>query len=71
MLKGKTVQCVRDMTPDELAAEGWDIAPGDNPVVIELNDGTKIFASEDVEGNGPSVLFGVDADGSFIITPED
>ena len=72
MLKGKTVKCVREMTPAELAAEGWDsLSPHDNPLVIEFGDGAKVFASADMDGNGPGALVGVGADGvSFYVMPE-
>ena len=69
-LVGRTIREVRLMTPDELAAEAWDAGPGDCPVALVLDDGTKLYASRDPEGNGPGALFGVDANGeSFGIAP--
>jgi len=58
------------MKPAELNAEGWDAGPGDCPVTLVLDDGTKLFPSRDPEGNGPGALFGVDPRGeSFGIAP--
>ena len=69
-LVGRTIRDVRRMTPDELAAEAWDAGPGDCPVALVLDDGTRLYPSRDPEGNGPGALFGVDAGGeSFAIAP--
>jgi hypothetical protein len=69
-LVGRTIHEVRLMTVTELAAECWDASSGDCPVVLVLDDGTKLYASRDPEGNGPGALFGVDANGeSFGIMP--
>jgi hypothetical protein len=63
MLKGKVVKCVREMTEAELDAEGWIASAYDKPLVIEFSDGTKIYAAQDPEGNGPGTLFGVAPNG--------
>lgn len=55
-LKGKTVVQVYQMTEQEMIAEGWDY--GTPPTVIRFNDGSKVFASRDEEGNGPGAMFG-------------
>ena len=69
-LVGRTIRQVRRMTAAELHAEAWDAGPGDVPAVLVLDDGTKLYASRDPEGNGPGALFGVDASGeSFTIAP--
>lgn len=69
-LVGRTIREVRLMSPDELVAEAWDARPGDCPVALVLDNGTKLYASRDPEGNGPGALFGVDASGeSFAIGP--
>lgn len=56
---GRTVKQVRAMTPQELYAEGWgsDMLGGE-PTVIEFDDGSTIYASQDDEGNGAGALFG-------------
>lgn len=60
---GKEIASVRPMTREELDAEGWYDPPHGKPVVLELDDGTKIYASRDPEGNGPGRLFGMDPEG--------
>ena len=43
------------MTPEEMEKEAWDdINP---PVVLVLDNGAKIFASKDQEGNSSGVIF--------------
>jgi len=55
-LVGRKVKAVRKMTAKELESEGWSgQAP---PVVIVFDNGDRVFASCDSEGNGPGVLFG-------------
>lgn len=56
---GLKVTDVRMMTKGELDSEGWEESFGDFPVVIVFEDGSKIYASCDPEGNGPGCLFGV------------
>ena len=59
---------IRKMTQAELEAEGWDDFYGATPSVLEFADGSKIYPSADIEGNGPGALFGVDANGeSFLL----
>lgn len=60
---GRTIKTVRSMTKKELDAEGWEVGRHGKPSVIVLDDGTKLYASRDPEGNGPGALFGVDAEG--------
>jgi hypothetical protein len=62
MLNGKVVKQVRQMTPAELEAEGWDNELG-YIAAIEFTDGTAIYASQDEEGNGPGALFGREKNG--------
>jgi hypothetical protein len=53
---------VRPMNAAEMKAEYW---VGERPpTVLVLDNGTKLYASRDDEGNGPGVLFGVHTDGS-------
>jgi hypothetical protein len=55
---GHKVAAVRPMTQSELDDEYWSCHMGNMPVVIELENGTKLYASKDSEGNGPGVLLG-------------
>jgi|TARA_R110000824_G_scaffold95994_6_gene230410 hypothetical protein len=60
-IEGRKIVKVRTMSIKEQLAEYW--SPDDlNPVVVlELDDGSKIYPSRDYEGNGGGALFGVDA----------
>jgi hypothetical protein len=53
-LKGCRIVAIRPMTRAEQKREFWD-RPA---MVIELNDGSLIYPSQDEEGNGPGTLFG-------------
>lgn len=58
---------LRQMTAKEMANEGWDEDNSrSNPVVIELSNGTILYASSDPEGNRPGALFGCTKDGNSI-----
>lgn len=57
-LCGRQIADVRPMTLEELAGEDWSMWSHEPPVVIELDDGTLIYASCGDEGNGPGTLFG-------------
>ena len=59
-LDGKRIVEVRPMTNKELALEGWTSGTS----VLVLDDGTKLYASQDSEGNGPGALFGTAPNGS-------
>jgi hypothetical protein len=54
-LVGKKIIEVRQMTEEEVEYEGWPGA-GDDTVLV-LDDGTRVFASSDEEGNNPGALF--------------
>lgn len=64
---GLTVTAVRMMTKDELEAEGWENYYGGFPVAIVFNDGSKVYASSDPEGNNAGCLFGMTKDEEAII----
>lgn len=49
---GKSIKSVRYMSDAERDEMGW----GGKPAVIELNDGTLMFAMQDDEGNGAGCL---------------
>ena len=60
-LIGRKIFDVKPMSKAELEAEGWDDTG--SAVVLVLDDGSKLFASQDDEGNGPGAMFGVDKNG--------
>jgi len=59
-LVGRTISAVRPMTQKEQDLEGW-FTPA---MVLVLDDGTLLYPSRDMEGNGSGVLFGQDTDGN-------
>lgn len=61
---GRTITRVRLMTKAEAEKEGWTIGRYDDPIVIELDDGAVLYASQDDEGNGPGVMFGTSKTGT-------
>lgn len=52
-LIGKTIKSVSYLTPKATEQLGWYR----KAVVIEFDDGSMIFPSQDDEGNGPGALF--------------
>ncbi len=69
-LVGRTIREVRQMTAAELAAESWICPKWEQPVTLVLDDGTRLYASRDAEGNGPGALFGADKHGKvFALGP--
>jgi len=65
-IEGSKIILVREMTAREMKAEGWGCLPCQlPPVVLVLDSGAKLFASQDEEGNGPGSLFGSDKNSSF------
>jgi hypothetical protein len=62
-ITGHYVVKIRKMTEAEMAAEGWRSMHHYPPTVLELDNGTCLYASRDDEGNGPGTLFGFDATG--------
>lgn len=57
---------VRWLSEEEALNEGWDDIRWNNTAVLEFNDGSKVYASCDPEGNGPGSLFGSLKDGQMI-----
>jgi hypothetical protein len=66
---GQTIVAVRAMTKKEQQEEGWDEDCHGPATVIVLSNSTRIYASQDDEGNGPGALFGTDKYGSFYLRP--
>lgn len=52
-LIGRTIKKVRYMSEKEATEMGWS----GRAIIIELNDGTELMASQDDEGNGPGAIF--------------
>lgn len=63
-IEGRKIVKVREMTDAELEAEGWSRKTS----VLVLDNGAKIYASQDEEGNGAGCLFGKNKEGeSFYV----
>lgn len=56
---GAKVVDIRKMTAKEMRAEYWD----ETTTVLVLDNGTKLYASRDEEGNGPGAIFGTNKEG--------
>ncbi len=67
---GHSVVDIRRMTEAELSMEGWDASPFDIPTCLVFDNGTKLYASRDAEGNGPGVLFGTEQRGRTFLLME-
>jgi hypothetical protein len=65
-ITGHAIVGIRRMTAAELKAEGWTPTRYQQALVLVLDNGTKLYASQDEEGNGPGALFGALADGNTI-----
>ena len=64
-IEGAKIVAVRPMTRKEMKEEGWEINMDGAPAVLVLDNGAKLYASQDSEGNGPGAIFGADDTGSF------
>ena len=60
-LEGAKIVNIRSMTSKEAEAEGWDLSHNGCRVLV-LDNGIKLYASQDYEGNGPGALFFVTKD---------
>lgn len=69
---GQQIVEIREMTKEEAKEQGWDYClPHQLPPVLILEDGTRIFPSQDDEGNGPGKLFGILPNGENVhVIPE-
>lgn len=68
-LTGQRVTNVRPMTREEKEREGWKGRYG-SPLVIEMEDGTIVYASQDEEGNGPGRLFRTSEEHHYHVSAE-
>ena len=64
-LAGKKIVSARYMTKEEMNNTGWDR----RALIIQLDDNTLIFPSQDDEGNGPGAIFGQDSKGESLTFP--
>jgi len=64
---GSKITAIRAMTTEELQAEGWTPGMRSSTILIEFDDGTKLYPSRDSEGNAPGAMFGVDTEGRNIL----
>jgi len=63
-LIGKKIKDVRNMTEQELNAEGWDTKS--HVICLVFEDGTKVYPSADDEGNYGGLLFGITTKGKQV-----
>jgi len=55
-IEGAKIVKIREMSRKEAYAEGWSLRHN-GCRVLELDNGIKLYASQDYEGNGPGALF--------------
>ena len=60
-LEGKKIVKIREMTKKEAENEAWNLSHNGCRVLV-LDNGIKLYASQDYEGNGPGALFYVTKD---------
>ena len=65
-LEGAKIVNIREMTKKEADAEYWDLSHNGCRVLV-LNNGIKLYASQDYEGNGPGALFFTKKDKHYAI----
>lgn len=56
-MEGKTIETVRELTPEEIEAMGWYYTGGAVPLVAVFTDGTYMVPMSDPEGNQPGALY--------------
>ena len=66
-IEGAKIVEVRPMTRKEMNAEGWEMTMHGAPAVLVLDNGSRLYASQDSEGNGPGAIFGSDGESTFQI----
>jgi hypothetical protein len=60
---GQKIITIRQATESEKRANYWD----EDFMVLELENGIKLYPSRDDEGNGPGVIFGEDKNLKFAL----
>ena len=65
-IEGAKIIKIREMTKKEADAEGWDLSHN-GCRVLELDNGIKLYASQDYEGNGPGALFFTDKGNHYAV----
>ena len=65
-LEGSKIVKIRKMTQKEATLEGWSIRH-DECMVLELDNGIRLYASRDYEGNGPGALFFTKSDEHYAV----
>ena len=65
-LEGSKIVKIREMTKKEADAEGWELYRNGCRVLV-LDNGIKLYASQDYEGNGPGALFFTEKDKHYAI----
>ena len=61
---GQKIKTIRPMTNAEMKSEGWYEDCNGKPTVIVLENGVKLYPSQDPERNGAGALFGSRPNGS-------
>ena len=67
---GSKIVAVEMMNDDDMAEECWDDS-NEASAVLVLDDGSRIYASQDYEGNGSGALFGRKGDKCFTVFVEE
>ena len=65
-IEGAKIVNIREMTKKEADAEGWELYRNGCRVLV-LDNGIKLYASQDYEGNGPGALFFTEKDKHYAI----
>lgn len=63
---GSKIKKIRQMTKKEARIEGWNLDHA-HCIILILDNGIKLYASQDYEGNGPGALFFTDKDKCYAI----
>lgn len=66
-MEDQEITAVRDMTDDEYDRLYWPVDNMGRATVIELEDGTRLFASCDMEGNRAGFFWGMPEDNEELI----
>lgn len=66
-MEGNEITAVREMTDEEYDRVYWPVDNMGRARVLELDDGTRLFASCDTEGNASGFLSGLPTDTDVIV----